>query len=77
MNNIIDQKSNLDWWNGLMIELSRFADHKWLAVVDYLISHNCWTDNGQRITQSLIAEVSGVDPGELSKKLKKYREDHA
>ena len=77
MNNIIDQKSNLDWWNGLMIELSRFADHKWLEVVDYLISHNCWTDNGQRITQSLIAEVSGVDPGELSKKLKKYREDHA
>lgn len=70
---IIDQKSNKDWWNKLMIELNHYADHKWLACADYLISHNCVTDNGTKITQALIAEVSGVDPAQLSNKLKEWR----
>lgn len=69
-----NKKSNLDWWNSLMVELNHYADHKWLACADYLITHHCATDNGTKITQSLIAQVSGVDPAELSKKLKEYRE---
>lgn len=73
--NIIDQKSNKVWWNNLLREISRFADHKWLNVIEYLISHNCVTDDGTPITQSLIAEVSGVDPSDLSVKLQERRKN--
>lgn len=72
--NIIANRSNLDWWNSILREFSRFADHKWLSLADYLISHHCKTDKGDRVTQVLIAKVSGVDPADLNKKLKDFQE---
>lgn len=71
--NIIDHKSNKGRWNGLITAFTEYSDYKWLALVDYLISNKCWTDTGVLISQSIIAKISGIDPAELSKKLKVFR----
>jgi len=72
-----DKSSSTNWWNSIVAEFARFADHKLYKLIDWLLTHNVWTVEGNRLSQSQISKIIDVDPSQLSEKIAKWRKDQS